>query len=120
MFNRIALSTTVAIFILTGFFLLAFPHPGAAQGQEIEPGCCQYGLEEGETACLETGGLCPRPPLGTSLDGFFPGETCNEDTGLCSGFSREVPTLSEWGLIAMAGVLGLVGFMVIRRRKAAV
>jgi len=29
-----------------------------------------------------------------------------------------VPTLSEWGLIAMAGILGIVGFMVIRRRKA--
>ncbi len=29
-----------------------------------------------------------------------------------------VPTLSGWGMIAMAGVLGLVGFMVIRRRKA--
>lgn len=28
-----------------------------------------------------------------------------------------VPTLSEWGLIAMAGVLGIVGFMVARRRK---
>jgi len=30
----------------------------------------------------------------------------------------EVPTLSEWGLIAMAGILGIVAFMVIRRRKA--
>ncbi|GJM17341.1 MAG: hypothetical protein DHS20C13_26680 [Thermodesulfobacteriota bacterium] len=30
-----------------------------------------------------------------------------------------VPTLSEWGLIAMAGVLGIVGFMVMRRRKVA-
>jgi len=29
-----------------------------------------------------------------------------------------VPTLSEWGLIAMAGILGIIGFMVIRRRKA--
>ncbi len=28
-----------------------------------------------------------------------------------------IPTLSEWGLIAMAGVLGIIGFMVIRRRK---
>ena len=28
-----------------------------------------------------------------------------------------VPTLSEWGLIAMAGVLGIVSFMVMRRRK---
>jgi len=30
---------------------------------------------------------------------------------------QPIPTLSEWGLIAMAGVLGIVGFMVIRRRK---
>jgi len=28
-----------------------------------------------------------------------------------------IPTLSEWGLIALAGILGIVGFMVIRRRK---
>ncbi len=28
-----------------------------------------------------------------------------------------IPTLSEWGLIVMAGILGFVGFMVIRRRK---
>ena len=28
-----------------------------------------------------------------------------------------IPTLSEWGLIAMAGILGIVGFMVMRRRK---
>ena len=28
-----------------------------------------------------------------------------------------IPTLSQWGLIAMAVVLGIVGFMVIRRRK---
>ncbi|MGB3728841.1 MAG: IPTL-CTERM sorting domain-containing protein, partial [Thermodesulfobacteriota bacterium] len=30
----------------------------------------------------------------------------------------EVPTLSQWGLIAMAGVLGVVGFMVMRRKRA--
>jgi hypothetical protein len=29
-----------------------------------------------------------------------------------------VPTLSEWGLISMAAILGIVGFMVIRRNKA--
>jgi hypothetical protein len=31
-----------------------------------------------------------------------------------------IPTLSEWGLIVMAGILGIVGFMVIRRRKVRV
>ena len=33
---------------------------------------------------------------------------------------RNVPSLSEWGLIAMAGVLGLAGFIVVRRRQLAV
>jgi len=33
--------------------------------------------------------------------------------------TREIPTLSEWGLIAMAGILGFIGFVVIRRRQAA-
>lgn len=28
-----------------------------------------------------------------------------------------IPTLSEWGLIAMAGILGIIGLLVIRRRK---
>jgi len=28
-----------------------------------------------------------------------------------------IPTLSEWGLIGLAGVLGLIGFMAIRRKK---
>jgi len=37
--------------------------------------------------------------------------------GQCGEIVRNIPTLSEWGLIAMAGVLGIVGFMVIRRRK---
>ncbi len=35
----------------------------------------------------------------------------------CAVPPSNVPTLSEWGLIAMALVLGIVGFMVIRRRK---
>lgn len=30
-----------------------------------------------------------------------------------------IPTLSEWGLISMAGILGLAGFLAARRRKAA-
>jgi Tol biopolymer transport system component len=33
--------------------------------------------------------------------------------------ARNIPTLSEWGLIAMAGVLGIIGLFAIRRRKAA-
>ena len=35
-------------------------------------------------------------------------------------FTTIVPTLSEWGLIAMAGVLGVFGFIVLRRRSRTV
>jgi len=31
---------------------------------------------------------------------------------------KNVPTLSEWGLIAMAGILGMAGFIVMRRKVA--
>lgn len=31
--------------------------------------------------------------------------------------TRNIPTLSEWGMIAMAGILGIAGFIVIRKRK---
>jgi len=32
---------------------------------------------------------------------------------------RPIPALSVWGLITMAGILGIIGFIVIRRRKLA-
>ena len=45
-------------------------------------------------------------------------ELCRERLILgCNLSARNVPTLSEWGLIAMAAGLGILGFMVIRRRK---
>ncbi|MCZ6864778.1 MAG: IPTL-CTERM sorting domain-containing protein, partial [Candidatus Dadabacteria bacterium] len=31
--------------------------------------------------------------------------------------STPIPTLSEWGLIALAGILGIIGYIVMRRRK---
>lgn len=32
---------------------------------------------------------------------------------------KPIPTLSEWGLIAMAGLAGIIGLLALRRRKAA-
>ncbi len=57
----------------------------------------------------------------TSTDVFAPtGITVSG--GLVTEFRffqpKNVPTLSKWGLIAMAGVLGIVGFMVMRKKKA--
>jgi len=113
--NR-GISLFVATLFLIGLFFVTSPE--ISNAQEIEPGCCQYGLEEGELSCVDSVGLCPKVLPGTSFDGFFPGESCDEASNLCSSFViNEVPTLSEWGLIATAGILGIAGFMVIRRKR---
>ncbi len=45
------------------------------------------------------------------VDGFF----CVANPG---PIAKVVPTLSEWGLIAMVALLGVIGFIAIRRRTA--
>lgn len=82
----------------------------SCQGTEFETGCCV--VEPGD--CLEDEGSR------SCFDGehgifWHPGQAC-EEVAQCSA-PRDIPTLSEWGLIAMAGVLGIIGFMVMRRRK---
>jgi len=61
---------------------------------------------------------CCTPPSeeGPILDWY---EVVNRAFDQCNNISfvSPIPTLSEWGLITMAGVLGIVGFMVMRRRK---
>ncbi len=110
--NRVSLY--VAIFLIIGFFFLALPQDGYTQ--DIESGCCQE-LQQGGCATLVD-------PIAISQceDGFFsvfiPGQVCDKQAGECVvPPSANIPTLSEWGLLAMAGILGIVGFMVIRRRK---
>lgn len=39
------------------------------------------------------------------------------ECNISGGFASPVPTLSEWGLISMASILGIIGFIVARRRK---
>jgi len=106
---RNQISLFVATFLIIGFFFLALPEKGITMGP---PGlsCCQ---DTGSCTDSSKGVVlvCSQPPL--------MGEFCNEDTGLCEPrTSVDVPTLSEWGLVAMAGILGIVGYLVIRRRKS--
>ncbi len=98
--NRISL--LVATFLIIGFFFLALPEKGLGQSF-----CCQ--IDEAECFDLGDGLFCP---INDVVDDAF----CNE-AGQCivGPPPTDVPTLSEWGLIAMAGILGIVGFMVIRR-----
>ncbi len=51
--------------------------------------------------------------------------TCNSTGDIDCTFinsripTTNIPTLSEWGLISMAAILGIAGFMIMRRRKVA-
>ena len=124
MYNN-KLLTPMTTFLIVAILFLVFTEnsDAGAPMPPINPGCCQaQNSETGVYACENDDNGCGAAAFPFVIIGFFEGESCNELTGLCSGFVPEpdpVPTLSEWGLIAMAGVLGLVGFMVMRRRKAA-
>ena len=100
--NRISLF--VGAFLIVGFFFMALPEEGFSGRSTID--CCQIT----STTCFE-------PPVGSICRGdFLENAFCDETNGRCRRISN-VPTLSEWGLVIMSGVLGIIGFMVIRRRK---
>ena len=118
--KQYVITLLVGIFAMSSLFM-ALPEASFAQ----EEGCCQYvDSQTGEFSCVITSGPfgCPLPGEGNPVVfiDFFADSSCDLETGLCSGFDpvTQVPTLSEWGMIAMAGVLGLVGFMIVRRKRA--
>lgn len=93
--------------------------------ENVPPGWTLASIE-----CIEGTSSCGmgvfEPCLTATVDGNSVTFFC-EDNDLASCVftnvrtAGNIPTLSEWGLIAMAGIMGLVGFMVVmRRRKAAV
>jgi len=117
---------TISIFVIAllvfSFIFLSLTQRAYSQPENL---CCQYFDTETESySCIQSSFSCPLPipPNPVEFINGFENSSCNNKTDLCSGFSptKNVPTLSEWGLIAMAGVLGIVGFMVIRRRKLTV
>lgn len=87
-------------------------------GWELQSIECTQGVEN----CSQNGGFepCLSIAINEETNSIFV-ECLDIDTGSCTFTNTlvpdQVPTLSEWGLITMAGILGLVGFMVIRRRK---
>lgn len=76
---------------------------------------------DGTTGAIVGGGAFVQQGLGADSKDpkgitFFPGETLQ-----CGSLAAQVPTLSEWGLVVMAGVLGIIAFLAftIHRKKAA-
>lgn len=103
--NRI-LSFVVVALIACAFFL-SFPETGNAQylcWQSSPDSCNDNSGNGGGVVC-------------NSAENVIPNASCNESEGLCTPVAKDVPTLSEWGPIAFAGILGMIGLIAIRRRK---
>ena len=119
--------------------------PGDPGPVDLNQGPFDFGPTAYERWCFDAANSCGVDGSDTGLPGpintefdldfwsicFTPNrKTINEEGfSISSGFEGEtefmceppphepIPTLSEWGLIAMASILGIVGFMVMRRRK---
>ena len=96
---------------------LTFLYSGATYSQGVPfSGCCQF-QNSCETLSQDA---CIADP--TSME-FFINEECEQGSLTCPSFvggdsePNNVPTLSQLGFIAMASLLGIIGFMVIRRRQ---
>ena len=121
-------STYVIALLVLGFLFIALPEKGNA-GFPLVPGgppCCDSepgnicnGGADAESVC-ENFSACEN---GTGECVFFDNAICvqtGEFTGRCDvapPTSKNVPTLGVLGLIVMAGVIGVIGFIAIRRRK---
>ena len=108
------ISLFLAVFLTIGFLFVALPEKGYA-GIDMLPSnfdCCSNGSE-----CFDNvdspGDKIPCPKEGVPEEGAV----CSVSNQCVPYVQQNVPTISEWGLITMAGILGLVGFMVIRRKK---
>jgi hypothetical protein len=101
----------VVTFLTFGFFFLGLTEEGFS-GFSADITCCQ-----GEGQCVDSS----EGPFLCQVDDVVDNAFCDQGSGLCTQITgiAPIPTLNEWGLIAMAGVLGIAGFLIIRRRKAA-
>ncbi len=133
MFIRNQIFLSVVFILVAGFFFLSTPESSYAQSNCCTPGG-NGGLGCDNQACQDL--ICGQDAFccNTSWDGICAGDAIDQ-CAVCDGPpptdppptgppptfipppSASIPTMGGWGLIAMAGVLGIVGFMVIRRRK---
>ncbi len=111
-----------AIFLLlAGFFFLSTPQTSYAQ--PLSDCCFSNGSPGCDDQACETA-VCATDPFCCNItwDTICAGIAETECGALCTNIPvvRDIPTMSEWGLIAFAGILGLIGFFYIfTRRKQA-
>lgn len=83
------------------------------------PGANCFNSGETPGCCINGPGSCEDGVVVSSCGGdqWFISEDCS-DIPQCEVTTADVPALSQWGIIAIAAILGVVGFIVIRRRTA--
>jgi hypothetical protein len=105
--------TLIITLALSGFFFLAAPEQSHAGFAQVGERCCQSAPDE----CINFSDL--PPGVACASVNVIDNASCNETTGICTPISAisPVPTLSEWGLVAMAAILGIAGYILVRRRR---
>lgn len=122
----------IVLFLTAGLLFFAQPESGHAGSLFGGPPCCEIVIPDqgtfcagGEDAVLQCNGeTCQLGPaecelfedrICTSVGGSDAFGSCRQTVSM----ERNIPTLGEWGLIALVTVLGAAGYIFLRRRKAA-
>ena len=111
--TRDMFSLFIAVFLIVGFSFLALPEKGFAGLAVPSTGCCITPIGD----CTNFDGDAVACLAETVLESG----TCTFEGpgGICANLepiSTPIPTMSEWGLLAFAGIAGIASLIVIRRR----
>ena len=93
--------------------------PGAVCQESPGPIC--ETVDEQFGCCLINDGICEDGTALGTCNGltWYEGASCSEIPGCpATPANAEVPTLSSWGLIALAVIIGAVAFLVFRKKRA--
>lgn len=119
MVSRNPIGLFIVSFLLTGLFFFSLTESGHAGSSAGGPPCCEipsidfcYGgdtVSQCSEECIDSGECI-----------LYQDRICvkeDEAHGACLILQSNIPTLGEWGLISLAAILGIVGYMILRRRK---
>lgn len=131
--NKNQIIIFIITFLIAGFFLVCKPEIGfSGSTTPGGPPCCLFDPGVGPTGtrvCIggaEAQGQCESSTCisGDRFCEFFPNRECVltgvDNLGACVP-PPQIPTLNQWGLFIMAGMLGLfavTGLITMRRRSA--
>ena len=103
----------ISSFLIAGFFLLSTPEAGVCG---IGTVCCRLEITDLSGRCRLDANECATPFEGTVCES---GLECTRGNP-CECPPPPIPTLNQWGMIIMVGLLGLfalIALRIMRRRN---